>query len=65
MQIDRVVQKLLHNIIHRTALSESNLKVEDIQIVPHEVKAPVNGGSMEDWCNFGQSPKHGSPNFGV
>jgi hypothetical protein len=56
---------MVQKSLQKTALSVSNLKLEDIQTVPHEVIAPVNGESMEDWCNFGQSPKHGSPNFGV
>lgn len=38
---------------------------EGQRTVPHEVTAPMNGKSMEDWCNFEQSPKHGSPNFDV
>jgi len=25
----------------------------------------MNGKSTEDWCNFEQSPKRGSPNFDV
>jgi len=39
--------------------------VEGSRNVPHEATAPVSGGSMEDWCNFGQSPTHESPNFDV
>lgn len=70
MQIDQLVLEYTRAYSHYASLHivgtfTKQPENEGQRTVPHEVKAPVNGKSKEDWCNFEQSPKRGSPNFDV
>jgi len=70
MQFDQLVQEYTRAYSHYASLHivctfSKQPENEDQITVPHEVTAPMNGKSMEDWCNFEQSPKRGSPNFAV
>jgi hypothetical protein len=54
-----------HTSIMHPCTFRKQTENEGQRTVPHEVTVPMNEKSMEDWCNFEQSPKRGSPNSDV